>query len=619
MRPQLGMLISCEMSPKTRNEFMSDIVALRSLRSSAQLEPYINHIRFPHYKNLMPGSRIVFDFPFTALVGANGTNKSSVLKALFGAPGSNNLGTMWFSTSVDPIDDTGERPRFIYGYKNAVANDIVEVIKTRIHQVDNPDYWEPSRAILKDGMIPIPKIPKGVPVPVGRSKTRWNPIVKNVVYLDFRSEISAFDKYFYHGILAQTVTLKTKQDYIRQRAKRLKDVVVENISSLKIFKGKREYVFKNVVLDDEMTKVISSILGRTYSEIRLVEHGLFKSRGYSALLKQSALNYSEAWAGSGEFAVVRLVFEVFMAPEKSLILLDEPEVSLHPGAQRRLVDFLLSQIKEKKHQVVVSTHSSSIIGSLPPEAIKLMYLDEVTNKVKVTDKTHAQEAFFQLGAPPQDRLQIYVEDRLAEKLVDRAIVLHKPTLRKAVEIHHVPGGAATILTRYVATCSQLKIRNSFFLFDGDQKSGSDLPDQKKIPVAENKNISGIINKFFGVKIELGLDGGKAGVNETQKYAAEREFLDYCQQYISYLPMRTPEDFLVEKVTDLSGRRNAGEKAKNLLERITKETLQAESVTSEEIFVVQRQYLAKIEESNSELKIICDMIERQLQLIQPKAQ
>ena len=62
------------------------------------------------------------------------------------------------------------------------------------------------------------------------------------------------------------------------------------------------------------------------------------------------------------------------------ILLDEPEVSLHPGAQERLVEFLFEQIKKHKHQVVVSTHSPSIIRHLPPEAIKVMMVDNKTGK-----------------------------------------------------------------------------------------------------------------------------------------------------------------------------------------------------------------------------------------------
>jgi predicted ATPase len=66
---------------------------------------YITHIRFPRYKNMVSGSQINFDFPVTALVGANGSGKTSVLNALYGAPIRNSTGQYWFSTKVDPIEE----------------------------------------------------------------------------------------------------------------------------------------------------------------------------------------------------------------------------------------------------------------------------------------------------------------------------------------------------------------------------------------------------------------------------------------------------------------------------------------------------------------------------------
>jgi len=182
---------------------------LRNLLTAKQVEPYIRHLRFPHYKNLQANTKIDFTFPLTALVGPNGTNKSSVLRALYGCPGNNNLGNFWFSTKVGPIEDTGDRPRFIYGYLNRHLDRMVEVIKTRIRKESDPDYWEPSRPLIGDGMEPMPSLQR-VHEP-GRSKTRWDTITKPVVYMDFRSEISAFDKYFYHGDLVATLRIRTSR------------------------------------------------------------------------------------------------------------------------------------------------------------------------------------------------------------------------------------------------------------------------------------------------------------------------------------------------------------------------------------------------------------------------
>lgn len=332
------------------------------------LEPYIKYIRFPFYKNLEEGARIDFDFPITVLIGQNGTNKSSVLRAVFGCPEDCNVGNFWFSTAVDPIhiqDRKSRPPRFIYGYFHKIQNRTVEVIKTRIEKkrvvkgksYPNPDYWEPSRPLKSDGMELMPETnlsdKDDLLKKEGRLKTRWPLIDKNVVFKDFRSEISAFDKYFYHGNLTKTLKYNTKQDFIRDRSKQLRKVIRDNLKSLKLFRGKKEHVYQNYVLPDDQVKAISDILGKRYSGVRVIQHKLFKVEGDTVILETEDLRYSEAFAGSGEFAIAQIVKDVMSAPERSLIIFDEPEVSLHPGAQERLMRFLKDQVKWGRHQVVI--------------------------------------------------------------------------------------------------------------------------------------------------------------------------------------------------------------------------------------------------------------------------
>lgn len=136
---------------------MTNIIkALKLLKENRQLDPYINYIRFPSYRNLRDNLKISFEFPLTAIVGQNGTNKSSVLRALWGCPEGNSLSRFWFSTEVDQILEDGGRPRYIYSYYQQEAKLDVEVIKTRIQKSDNPEYWEPARPQVSDGMERMP-------------------------------------------------------------------------------------------------------------------------------------------------------------------------------------------------------------------------------------------------------------------------------------------------------------------------------------------------------------------------------------------------------------------------------------------------------------------------------
>lgn len=182
---------------------------------------FITDIHFPCFKGLAPNSEIRFQFPLTVLVGENGCGKSSVLQALETAPEGSSYSQKWFSTRVDPIPEE-PRPAFWYSYNSSEAKKNVQVLNLRIKKVNNPDYWETSRPVAKYGMELFPKEMAKTP---GASGTRWNGTKRNILYLDFRGELTAFDKYFYFGEKPNTITLKTKQDYIRYYSVYLKGVI----------------------------------------------------------------------------------------------------------------------------------------------------------------------------------------------------------------------------------------------------------------------------------------------------------------------------------------------------------------------------------------------------------
>ena len=61
-------------------------------------------------------------------------------------------------------------------------------------------------------------------------------------------------------------------------------------------------------------------------------------------------------------------------PENSIILIDEPELSLHPKWQQKIVD-VYRKIGEN-NQIIIATHSPHILGSVKKENIMLLDKDE---------------------------------------------------------------------------------------------------------------------------------------------------------------------------------------------------------------------------------------------------
>lgn len=579
---------------------------LRNLLLKKKLEPYIRHIRFPHYKNLAPDTHIEFTYPITAFVGANGTNKSSVIRALYGSPGQNNLGNYWFSTSIDPIQEAdGDRNRFIYGYLNQGENKTVEVIKTRIHNEDDPDYWEPSRPLKKDGMEKMPPLPAGEK-PIGRSETRWHPIDKNVEYLDFRADLSAYDKLFYHGELRyQPSTIKNKKTFIRSRSGTLKHAIQSKASSYPYYGVERVVANVNRMLTPEELSAVSNILGRSYSEISLIRHKFFNCDAYTSIMKVGGLNYSEAFAGSGEFAVVRLVVGIMSAPESSLILLDEPEVSLHPGAQGKLMAFLAEIVKLKKHQVVISTHSPAIIRCLPPDAIKVFAMGLDGKVVIPSQSSLSEEAFFHLGEPVQNKVTVVVEDVLAAEIVRRALRIAGEAASNLFAIRHFSGGSQTLWGHYIPAFAAENRTDVLVLFDGDQRPEEDFPDPDTISTADGGSIRQLIIKVTGVDVSFNIDSGNDESKTKQRDEMQREYIKWVRERVAYLPgSSSPEAFLWENMKKGSHSKtmNAGN-AKECFVMLTKKLLglaDYEHVSADDILATQRRKLATISDNHPEL-------------------
>ncbi|MCA1176659.1 MULTISPECIES: ATP-dependent nuclease [unclassified Pantoea] len=517
---------------------------LKKSFANGEFESFITHVRFPYFKNLERNARIDFQFPITVLVGQNGTNKSSVIKALFGCPNGKNITRYWFTTETDVFpelqltDGSSLKPRYIYGYKNEFDKE-VEILQTRVNATKQTlDYWETSRPLVGDDM----ESQAEVALKTGNA-TRFNKIRKPLVFLDFRSELSAYDRCMYHSDYKvrkkKSGKLITKQEFIRGKSKYIKKAFDENLKSLKLWN--KETIVRNITLNPKMIEAVSYVLGRDYQNIRFLEHRFWGARGGTALLSTDQLSYTEAYAGSGEFAVVSLIISLFNAKPNSLVLLDEPEVSLHPGAQKRAMEIIFEIVSEKKHQVVISTHSPTIVNFLPKESIKLFIYDLKTETSKIAQNISADEAFVELGHDLSCRT-IITEDKIAAELVKRAI-RNDERLRKSFNIIYIPGGAETILSKHLPTYSLVDRKDILFLLDGDKNKKL---KPKKIEEISDRDLVTTMKQYFDCELTVNASGNRDGVNKDELKKSQRAVLEYAFKKVHYLPVNTPEEFLISE-------------------------------------------------------------------------
>lgn len=499
---------------------------VEKLREKKVFSKYITEIYFPCYKNFKEFSRINFDFPLTVLVGKNGSGKSSILHALYGCPKNFSPSYFWFSTATDPIKEKNDKANcFVYSYykKNKKNISTKQVVYTRSSRPGtktkrkDPDYWEtarPSKAKYK--------------TTAGKRST---PIEEKLVYLDFRQELSAYDRYFYFGKLAKNNKSKTKQEFIRNVSPKLNNLFHSEDKAIytvrKVPQNK-----ELIIISDEEIAYISYILGVEYSEIRMITHKFFQIEGKSALVTKKELSYSEANAGSGEYAVINLVHKLMKLPDDTpaLVILDEPETSLYPGAQKRLLKFLLKMIITKKCQIVMSTHSEKLTQKLPRTAIKAIHYNESDGQSYIKENCAPATVFEELDIPVQHS-NIIVEDEAACILINKVIEKEKINTLNA---KHLSTGADNLKDTAMWTDAKKKNNFEFYILDGDQRI-----DKKSLEVGENPSEEELekISKKISSNLPL------SSSNDTSRKEDLKKYINFYKNNVYFLPKNTPEDVI----------------------------------------------------------------------------
>ena len=71
-----------------------------------------------------------------------------------------------------------------------------------------------------------------------------------------------------------------------------------------------------------------------------------------------------ALASSGARQILTVITQLFWAPEGSLLMIEEPEISLHPKAQIDVLEMFAEAIREDSKQIIATTHSHILLQAL---------------------------------------------------------------------------------------------------------------------------------------------------------------------------------------------------------------------------------------------------------------
>jgi predicted ATPase len=134
-------------------------------------------------------------------------------------------------------------------------------------------------------------------------------------------------------------------------------------------------------LFDELAAVVPSL---TSVEVRRFSNKMTLQFGQTADGKRR--EFLAAQMSDGTLRAFGIILSLYQARRPVLLVIEEPEVAIHLGALRTLVDILAAHSDEA--QILLTTHSADIIDALEIDALRVVWAEQgVSHVAPVADHT----------------------------------------------------------------------------------------------------------------------------------------------------------------------------------------------------------------------------------------
>ncbi|MFF5044680.1 ATP-dependent nuclease [Streptomyces nigra] len=304
-------------------------------------------------------------------------------------------------------------------------------------------------------------------------------------------------------------------------------------------------------LQADAAEHVARILGLPYDQLAFTDVRTTTKSSRLAMASRGGRTYSENHMGFGEGRVVYMVNTLETAPPKSLILLEEPETSLHGDAQVRLARYLVDVADRRGHQIILTTHSAAILGQLGRESVVYLRRTPAGNVTATHGlSTYQIDSHLQKEGRAPEGITICVEDAFAQCLTTWIFRTTDPDLLSGCAFLQIGGGQE--IPAAVKLLREAK-RRTVGLSDGDMPhNGTDgvitlpgsLPPEKEVFTHP-----AVKEYFAGPPFNLDTSETLAGVEDHHDYAkaiADRLMLaptavasDACRAYVE---AHDPADF-----------------------------------------------------------------------------
>lgn len=337
-------------------------------------------------------------------IGPNGSGKSNLLRFIYSLKDNLPLLDNDYSVEVSSVSQGKHLKKKIV--KRFLPDSEIPMWKQLASESDNDIQYSFKLQVNKDVLIDLPF----------QSNLTVNRLNQKLANDITGNQDFAIDSFFYHISFVefsskegfdyflikpeQVLLVKAEVFRIIRYEALLKSYIAQSISNImdmeidKIKKGYLDYFEKSINPFLKQVKLYSPIIGIRHKEyldvrerngVKIIENIQFEF----LLADKEWYNWSDL--SDGTKRIFQIIYYVYHAYDT--VLIEEPELGIHPHQLRKLLDFLKEQAETK--QIIISTHSPEVLDVLSSNQLDNINL--VSNKkgktvVKKLNKSQLEKA-----------------------------------------------------------------------------------------------------------------------------------------------------------------------------------------------------------------------------------